>query len=188
MRQEQRRLPGGADERLSRIYSSREPTTQQGVEGTRERFGLRQSASVATIVAAAAVTSLVLAIGALASGNAGYTTFIDASTCVPGSVVNCNTYVAKTDVWTNGGPSTGSGLLDDGDYFFAVLVPGIQNGGFIDGAAGNLSDATQSAGRALESVRYRDQPGIAHPAGAFRQHDERRRRLHPRDLHGGSDE
>ncbi|MFL5963935.1 MAG: hypothetical protein ACJ757_13695 [Gaiellaceae bacterium] len=109
----------------------------------RERFGLRQSAGLATIAAAAAVTSLVLAIGASASGNAGYTTFIDASTCVHGSVINCNTYVAKTDVWTNGGPTTGSGLTD-GDYFFAVLVPGFQNEGFIDGAAGNLSDATQS--------------------------------------------
>src|SRR5262249_12982263 len=30
----------------------------------------------------------------------------------------------------------------DGDYFFAVLVPGAQNGGFMDGARGNLSDTT----------------------------------------------
>jgi hypothetical protein len=54
--------------------------------------------------------------------------------------INCNLYDAKEDVFMNGGP-TGN-TLPDGTYFFAVLVPGFQNGGFLDGAKGNLSDTT----------------------------------------------
>jgi hypothetical protein len=54
--------------------------------------------------------------------------------------INCNLYDAKPDVFMNGGP-TGN-TLADGTYFFAVLVPGFQNGGFLDGAKGNLSDTT----------------------------------------------
>jgi hypothetical protein len=81
---------------------------------------------------------------AFAAGNAGYTTF-DATLggCVHGSPngINCNTYAAKEDVYMNGGPNGGNGLAN-GDYYFAVLTPGSQNGGFIDGANGNLSDVT----------------------------------------------
>lgn len=40
----------------------------------------------------------------------------------------------------SGGPSSGASALGDGTYFFSVLVPGFQNGGFIDGSMGNLSD------------------------------------------------
>lgn len=71
---------------------------------------------------------------------AGFTTF-DATRlgCTHGSAVNCNAYDAADAVYINGGPSA-SGLAD-GVYFFAVLVPGHQNGGFLDGAVGNLSDA-----------------------------------------------
>jgi hypothetical protein len=91
-------------------------------------------------------TALVfLASGALAGGNAGYTTF-DATIqgCLDSpNGVDCNNYSSKGAVYTNGGPSGGKGLAD-GDYFFAVLVPGFQNAGFIDGADGNLSDTTQS--------------------------------------------
>jgi hypothetical protein len=85
---------------------------------------------------------------ALAAGNAAYTTFDPAiedggSTggCAHGSEVNCNSYVSKPDVYLNGGPTGGNGLAD-GEYFFAVLAPGCQNGGFLDGANGNLSDTT----------------------------------------------
>lgn len=38
--------------------------------------------------------------------------------------VNCNQYVDKDFVWINGGPTGNS--LTDGNYFFAVLVPGQQ--------------------------------------------------------------
>ncbi len=55
--------------------------------------------------------------------------------------VNCNHYETKADVYMSGGPSKGGFNLSDGTYFFAILTPGEQNGGFIDGAAGNLSDA-----------------------------------------------
>jgi len=89
---------------------------------------------------------------AVAAGNAAYTTFDPAiddggftGGCVHGSEVNCNSYVSKADVYVNGGPTGGNGLVD-GEYFFAVLAPGCQNGGFLDGANGNLSDTTEGTG------------------------------------------
>ncbi|MDX6642443.1 MAG: hypothetical protein QOD76_405, partial [Solirubrobacteraceae bacterium] len=83
---------------------------------------------------------------ALASGNAGYTTY-DTTVlgCLHGSGVNCNLYSSKDAVYMSGGPSGGSGL-SDGQYYFTVLAPGFQNGGFVDGADGNLSDATAGNG------------------------------------------
>jgi hypothetical protein len=51
--------------------------------------------------------------------------------------VNCNIYDGKEFVWLNGGPSVA--YVGDGDYFFAVLVPGGQADPN-DGAANNLSD------------------------------------------------
>jgi hypothetical protein len=54
------------------------------------------------------------------------------------SQINCNIYGAKSDVWLNGGPAA-NGLGPDGDYFFAVLVPGGQPDPN-DGGAKNLSD------------------------------------------------
>jgi hypothetical protein len=104
----------------------------------------------------AALTPLALSAlqpaSALAAGNAAYTTFDPAiedggftGGCVHGSEVNCNSYVSKPDVYVNGGPTGGNGLAD-GEYFFAVLAPGCQNGGFLDGANGNLSDTTAGTG------------------------------------------
>jgi hypothetical protein len=52
--------------------------------------------------------------------------------------IDCNIYGLKPDVWLNGGP-TANGLGSDGDYFFAVLVPGGQPNPN-DGGAKNLSD------------------------------------------------
>ncbi|MFN2195863.1 MAG: hypothetical protein ACK2UW_07040 [Anaerolineales bacterium] len=54
------------------------------------------------------------------------------------SQINCNLYGAKPDVWLNGGPAA-NGLGPDGEYFFAVLVPGGQPDPN-DGGAKNLSD------------------------------------------------
>jgi hypothetical protein len=54
------------------------------------------------------------------------------------SIINCNIYGAKEDVWLNGGPSA-NGLRPAGQYFFAVLVPGGQPDPN-DGGAKNLSD------------------------------------------------
>jgi hypothetical protein len=98
-----------------------------------------------TFALALSAALVFLTSGALAGGNAGYTTF-DATIqgCLDSpNGVDCNNYSSKDAVYTNGGPSGGKGLAD-GDYFFAVLVPGFQNGGFLDGADGNLSDTTQS--------------------------------------------
>jgi hypothetical protein len=76
---------------------------------------------------------------------AGYTTF-DATQggCKDSpNGIDCNNYVSKDDVYMSGGPSKAG--LSDGDYYFAVLVPGTQNGGFVDGAAGNLSSPHDAA-------------------------------------------
>jgi hypothetical protein len=54
--------------------------------------------------------------------------------------INCNHYTAKDKVYMSGGPTAAG--LSNGTYFFAVLTPGSQNGGFVDGATGNLSDTT----------------------------------------------
>jgi len=54
------------------------------------------------------------------------------------SAINCNIYGAKEYVWLNGGP-TANGLGPDGEYFFAVLVPGGQPDPN-DGGFKNLSD------------------------------------------------
>jgi len=69
-----------------------------------------------------------------------------------GNGINCNHYASKPDVYMSGGPVAGG--LGDGDYYFTVLVPGSQNGGFIDGAGGNLSDDYDSA--ANRSFRVED--------------------------------
>ena len=74
---------------------------------------------------------------------AGYSTFDkDIQGCLDSpNGVDCNNYESKDAVFMSGGPSGGGGL-SDGEYFFAVLAPGYQNGGFLDGAQGNLSDTT----------------------------------------------
>jgi hypothetical protein len=78
---------------------------------------------------------------------AAYTTFVDPAQCLGGSPkgVNCNIYASKDGVYMSGGPTNGSYNLSDGSYYFTVLVPGTQNGGFIDGATGNLSSPHDTA-------------------------------------------
>jgi hypothetical protein len=56
--------------------------------------------------------------------------------------INCNIYDGKEFVWLNGGPSVA--YVGDGDYFFAVLVPGGQQDPN-DGAANNLSDISPTS-------------------------------------------
>jgi len=91
------------------------------------------------------VIVLALAITAVASAVSGaaYTTFNpsvdgDPAEICKNSIINCNIYSAKEYVWLNGGP-TANGLGPDGDYFFAVLVPGGQPDPN-DGGVKNLSD------------------------------------------------
>lgn len=80
-----------------------------------------------------------------ASGGAAYSTFDDAQGgCLnSNNGVNCNHYENRGDVYANGGPERAT--LANGSYFFAVVTPGNQNNGFIDGANGNLSDAHQGS-------------------------------------------
>ena len=77
--------------------------------------------------------------GAIVAG-AAYTTFDVVRGGCKNSTngVNCNQYANKQDVYINGGPAKAG--LSDGSYYFSVLVPGSQNGGFVDGSKGNLSD------------------------------------------------
>jgi hypothetical protein len=101
----------------------------------------RKAISGLAAVATGIGLSVVAVPSAMGAGNAGYTTFDQTQGgCLDGANgVNCNNYADKADVYMDGGPTGGNGLAD-GDYYFAVLTPGSQNGGFIDGAAGNLSD------------------------------------------------
>jgi hypothetical protein len=115
----------------------------------RRKLGLRGCAGLFAL--AGLMTAVLLSVGsvALASGNAGYTTAVDDGTGNPAGCldspngVNCNNYDSKDAVYMNGGPTNGSGL-DDGNYYFAVLVPGSQHDGFIDGHTGNLSSPYDS--------------------------------------------
>lgn len=84
--------------------------------------------------------------GAVVAG-AGFTTFDETvGGCLQGNGpngVNCNIYENKASVYMSGGPESGKSTLSDGTYFFAVLTPGEENGGFLEGAEGNLSDETE---------------------------------------------
>jgi hypothetical protein len=79
--------------------------------------------------------------------HATFTTFDDTTGgCLQGSNpngINCNIYDSKTNVFISGGPLAAA--MPAGTYFFAVLVPGFQNGGFLTGADGNLSDINAGA-------------------------------------------
>ena len=98
--------------------------------------------------------ALLASVPASAVSGAGFTTFADPAQptnptggatggCLDSpNGVDCNNYSAKEDVYISGGPIAGS--LGAGCYYFDVLVPGFQNGGFVDGQPGNLSDTTQS--------------------------------------------
>ena len=77
---------------------------------------------------------ILLAVGitalAIAVSGAAFTTFNAAADgsgkdVCKNTAINCNIYGDKEYVWLNGGP-TANGLGPDGEYFFAVLVPGGQ--------------------------------------------------------------
>src|SRR5512138_3206842 len=90
-----------------------------------------------------ALLTLVTVISVAAVSGAAYTTFNAAADgagkdVCKNSAINCNIYGDKSYVWLNGGP-TANGLGPDGQYFFAVLVPGGQPNPN-DGGAKNLSD------------------------------------------------
>jgi hypothetical protein len=95
------------------------------------------------LVAVTAAACALIAPAAGAVSGAGYTTVNTAvdggNHCKNGNpAVNCNIYDGKEFVWLNGGPAA-NGLGPDGQYFFAVLVPGGQPDPN-DGGAKNLSD------------------------------------------------
>jgi hypothetical protein len=89
------------------------------------------------------VLSLGIVFAASAVSGAAFTTYNpwvdgDFKDVCKNSQINCNIYGAKPDVWLNGGPAA-NGLGPDGEYFFAVLVPGGQPDPN-DGGVKNLSD------------------------------------------------
>jgi len=85
------------------------------------------------IILISVVLLLLILMGTLAVSavsGAAFTTFnpsVDGSgnAVCKNSIINCNIYGGKEYVWLNGGP-TANGLGPDGEYFFAVLVPGGQ--------------------------------------------------------------
>lgn len=100
-----------------------------------------------TIILIALASVIVLSLGivltASAVSGAAFTTYnpwVDGEfkDICKNSQVNCNIYGTKPDVWLNGGPAA-NGLGPDGEYFFAVLVPGGQPDPN-DGGVKNLSD------------------------------------------------
>lgn len=92
----------------------------------------------ATLVAATAAPPLASAAGQSISTTTNVAASTGNGTCLhPGSVTdptNCNAYTSREDVWLSNLPQG----LPDGDYFFAVSVPGTQADPN-DGAAGLLS-------------------------------------------------
>jgi hypothetical protein len=118
---------------MSRLIFSEKPIKRARVYG------------FAGLVAAVCSLLFVSAAGAVVAG-AGFTTFDKTvEGCLNGNNpngVNCNLYEEKKDVYMSGGPETVKSGLSDGSYYFAVLTPGSQNEGFIDGKEGNLSDKT----------------------------------------------
>ena len=104
------------------------------------RRSLIRGAAVLLLLAGLAIA--VVGVAYAVSG-AGFTTVNQAADggghCKNGNPgVNCNIYDGKEFVWLNGGPAA-NGLGPDGQYFFAVLVPGGQPNPNDDGAK-NLSD------------------------------------------------
>jgi hypothetical protein len=119
----------------------------------RERSLGRRGRALLTVFATSIVALVLFTPGALAVAGASFTTAnfpVDGDHCLNGqnneAVVNCNIYDGKQFVWINGGPnSVGPSSLTDGDYFFAVLVPGGQPDPNDDGAK-NLSDESSNGG------------------------------------------
>jgi hypothetical protein len=104
------------------------------------------AAGAATFTGMALAVTGVGSAGASAPHGAAYTTFdATAGGCLDGSNgVDCNNYTGKDKVYMSGGPTAAG--LSDGNYFFAVLVPGHQHDGFTDGSVGNLSDNVTPTG------------------------------------------
>jgi hypothetical protein len=107
----------------------------------------RGDASMKTKILIALGMAVILALGIIvvssAVSGAAFTTFnpwVDGlfKDVCKNSIINCNIYGMKQDVWLNGGPAA-NGLGPDGQYFFAVLVPGGQPNPN-DGGLKNLSD------------------------------------------------
>jgi hypothetical protein len=100
---------------------------------------LTTAVTLTGLVAFSGLSQIDFGVVAHASSGAAFTTFdVTQGGCLDGTNgVDCNNYAAKGDVYTNGGPASAG--LADGSYFFAVVAPGSQHGGFVDGASGNLS-------------------------------------------------
>src|SRR5215468_5098185 len=97
--------------------------------------------AAAIALAAGVFLGIAPSLGWASPAGAAFTTFVDAAQCLDGNNPNgidCNNYASKDGVYMSGGPTSAG--LSDGCYYFSVLVPGYQNGGFIYGATGNLSD------------------------------------------------
>ena len=94
---------------------------------TKWRWGLAVKGLGPALLAASALLWVLPAIGV---SGADFTTVNDPvdgpGHCQNGNAnVNCNLYTGKAYVWLNGGPPH-NGYGPDGQYFFAVLVPGNQ--------------------------------------------------------------
>jgi hypothetical protein len=102
------------------------------------------------LVLAVVVLGTTMSMLASAPSGAGFTTGITDGGTPPHPIgcldspngIDCNNYELKTDVYMSGGPTAAG--LSNGGYYFAVLVPGFQNTGYVQGFDGNLSDDTQS--------------------------------------------
>lgn len=104
---------------------------------------LIRKVALCSVIAAVLALSPGIVPTAFAVSGAAFTTFNpwvdgDFKDICKNSLINCNIYGSKPDVWLNGGPAA-NGLGPDGEYFFAVLVPGGQPDPN-DGGAKNLSD------------------------------------------------
>ncbi len=104
---------------------------------------MNRKLKIVLMMSGALILLLSLVLTASAVSGAAFTTFNpwvdgDFKDVCKNSLINCNIYGAKPDVWLNGGPAA-NGLGPDGQYFFAVLVPGGQPDPN-DGGAKNLSD------------------------------------------------
>ncbi len=101
----------------------------------------RGIAAVAAGVLICLCALLLASNGRAVVAGAGFTTYDEATGgCYNGTGVNCNIYEGKDKVFMSGGPEKGGSDLSDGNYYFTVVTPGEENGGFLEEANGNLSD------------------------------------------------
>jgi hypothetical protein len=110
--------------------------------------GRARKALVAVAAASLVAVPILTGAGGVSAtvAGAGFTTYVagDEADCFDSpNGIDCNNYADKDSVYMSGGPSAAG--LSNGLYYFAVLTPGAQNGGFIDGTDGNLSDLTAGA-------------------------------------------